>query len=240
MNFKTFLLQENRTTTVDLSKAVEIYKTHCNKCDIDHPFMRASRSVFDYRIYNTRNSHRKLKGENYASTTVIDHLMKKEYGDKAPLRKEAILFTNKDTENHLKYFGNEVYYVFPYNDTLIGYIENKDYNYARWISGLDLLLTNENGIDRENSTYDELIDYIDRMSPEKIAEYSLRFDIESIEATRNATSEFIDKVLNLKTLKIGTCYNNAHFDKQYELWCSDDALLIHSKLYDEFKKLVND
>lgn len=137
MNFTEFLIQESKLTntyktSIDLDKALELVNTKCSDTKFERPLIRGMRGSDDAYIFEGQNgSRRSITKTNY-NTVILDTVIK-ELDDKYPLRSASVICTTLDDIDSTDRFGNDKYVIFPYNDTIIGYLtKSTDLNYTKF------------------------------------------------------------------------------------------------------------
>ena len=153
MEFKKFLLENtsdgNYKIDIDEEEALRLIKTHCSKVDVEAPFWRGmSKQYNNFYILDAERGSRvsatfKDSGNYY--NTILDHITKKE-NKSNPLRGKSIICANNANFKHALSFGRQTFAIFPYDDTIIGYIPKYDIWHCSIKFGekdIDLLSFNE-------------------------------------------------------------------------------------------------
>lgn len=133
MKFKDFLNEKEYSngqykTEISLEDAIHIIKTKCKKVDIHKPFWRGMKGGGnDAYIFKGENGNRKSSDLDFGNyyTVILDHFIKKQ-NPRNPLRSASIICANTANYKHIKHFGNNRYAIFPYDTTIVGYVNGAD------------------------------------------------------------------------------------------------------------------
>ena len=245
MTFIEFL-NEDRRTNLSLEEAVKIFKEKCSHANLDRPFIRNARSYNLFSVVTAKGNVRTRQSVNNLSKVIVDKLMKDKYGKDAPLRSEATIFaTNKAIHTFL--FGGQEYYVFPFNDTDVAYIESEDFNYSGEVdSGVYNLLNTCRILHRSVESYADVIAHFKKEfgTVENMIEkmqsffnkFANKYDVNKIKTFE----DFVDQSHNLDLLKIHVVKGGDKIDqsKKYECWASGPCLVVHKSVFKEFKKII--
>lgn len=133
MDFRKFLLENvsdgKYKVEIDEEEAIKLIKTYCSKVDIEAPFWRGmSKQSNNFYIFEAENGNRvsaSMSDSGNYYNAIIDHVIKDE-NKSYPLRGKSIICGNNANFKHALSFGRQMFAIFPYDDTTIGYLPTFD------------------------------------------------------------------------------------------------------------------
>lgn len=184
MNFSDFLYEstDSYKKTIDLDKAFKLIKSNCDNTKNKEPLIRGMRGTDDAYIFEGQNgSRRSITKTNY-NTIILDTVIK-ELNPKYPLRSASVICTTIDDIDATDRFGADKYVIFPYNDTIIGYLtKSGDLNYTRFdvndVSYSNAML--RNALSRakiSDSSFNEIVNGIEKVLTDKTETFELLHNI---------------------------------------------------------------
>ena len=135
MNFSDFLMTESESTyktDISLEDALELIKTKCNDTNMKNPLVRGMRGTNDAYIFEGQKGNRRSITRTNFNTVILDEIIK-ELNPKYPLRSSSVICTTMEDIDSTERFGDNIYVIFPYDDTIIGYLtKSMDLNYTKF------------------------------------------------------------------------------------------------------------
>lgn len=216
---------------IDMKSAIEILKTKCKKYDPDHPIMRGmsgnSRSMFG--IIEGEKGGRKSQNTSNQYTVILDNLIASE-NSKYPLRSKSIICSTIKT--YASRYG-DLYYIIPYDDTIIGVVDDKDIWYIEL--GDDYSVKDMNDLFKRanigDSSFSQIVSDLKKLDPEK---YTKEF--ESFFGKQSDVENGIKKAYDLNKLRFKFTTQDKLSNAGSELWISGKCLVISSTVYDSLIK----
>lgn len=250
MNFLTFLNESSYRTTLTQLEAVELVKTKCKNIDLDHYIIRGANNTGGYYILEGQKGERKSR-QNYSNgnyyTILIDHFIKKNKTN-LPLRSASVICTNIKNKRQAKIFGDNMYVILPYDDTIIGCVNKPDiwmtetsigdtFNDLEQFNSLFLKC----GID--STSYKSIVKDIKHIidthdistSPSHIDELVKIFLNDS-----NNVEKFLEHAYSAKNLEFTSIKSNQinTVENKCEFWIGGPCVAILIDRWDEFKELL--
>lgn len=235
MKYKDFI-NEERKTEMSFETAAQTYLKYCNNTPLDKVFVRGSSSVINMFVNDPMHSKRESESGNTLAMITVDHLMKQKYPTNTPLRQQGMIMATQASIRHARKFNSNIFYIIPFNDTKLAYIEDKDFNYQTKI--------------RRSAAFMKLINYDDFASYAELIKLFEKHvgDVENLIKKlelghlykSKSYDEFFKDYFNFKEIGIEAVDNSTKIDQkgEYEVWTSGKCLLIHEKNWHEFLEYV--
>lgn len=254
MKFAAFLLESTVSngqykTPITEEKALELIKENCSK--VKNPFYRGMKKQ-DSKFYifqgdkGSRVSSTHKESGNYYNTLMDKFIQEK--GANLPLRTKSIICANQANYDHIENFGNQQFVVFPYDDTVIGYLPVFDIWHCKLNLGtrpIEFLDFNEllSDVDGINSLdYDKLINDIKLViSDDYIAPNGLARTSSKILKSYFKDGD-VEDILRKAFNEIGFFFGDASKDddQEREVWIGGPCVAIELNTYYKLKNKIKD
>lgn len=225
MDFLTFLNESSYRTTITQAEAIELVKKHCSHIDKDNYIIRGANNTGQYYIFEgqkgNRESRNKDSNGNYY-TVMIDHFIKKTKSN-LPLRSASIICTNISNKRQAKIFGDNMYVILPYDDTIIGCVNKPDIWMTKTSIGDDF-----GDLEQYNTLFLEC--NIDSSSYESIVR-DIKHIIENINDNSSSQEEFVAELFKHDVNNVEKYLSYTYDPKQLNFTTikSNEISKIHSK-----------
>lgn len=241
MKYQEYLLLEKRSETINLEKAVDVYLSNCQNTPLNNYFVRAVKHAYDYVISNNGESEtlRQSKSGDIISMLAVDHYMKKLVPNNTPLRQKALIMATQGNMKHLDkgMFGDERYYVIPYDGIPLAYCYYSDFNFSRKI--YEPAQQIQKYVDKDQiKTFDNIIDKLNHQTLITPVELAKECDLSG---SFSSFEDVLDKLYNFEEMDIHVTddSNNLSRRAKFEVWTSGKCLLINAKNWNTFVYEVN-
>lgn len=227
MNFIQFLNEKYKENLTE-EEFRKILKEKCSKYDYEAPIWRGMSNSGDFVKVTGKDGFRQSANTSNHYTILIDHFTK----EGNPLRSKSIICSTEHT--YAKNYGAEVYAIIPYDDTIIGVVNNPDIwdvkvdfnsGYREEIDELNNLYTKKGIKDTSYETIKNGIIKLIEKGDEEIIEI-FGDDISVID--RELKDAYSPEFLNF------TYMTNKEYYKYYgnsELWISGPCIAVKKELY---------
>ena len=246
MKFVDFLNESSENVykkKIDEDTALDLVKNHCNNIDFMLPFIRGMNGDDDFYLLEGRHGGRNSVTNSNMLLKIVDKLIVDEYPGKNVLIANSILFATNANARHTRQFGENRYYILPYNDADLLYTSKTyDFNY---MDAADHTLSwfkeslEEAGIAARS--YESIIDGLQKIVDNKNVDEKLPESLYDKLISYNNIDESLKKMLDFDVIgiKLG---NNKTVDqsKRAEVWTGDKVIAIKAGVYNDFyKKLID-
>lgn len=236
MKFSTFLLEQNTGTYKNKEltgeEALDLFNKHCKNMDFTKPFWRGMRGMVPAYILRGRDGKRVSVDLSNHYTKIIDHMID-EYGKADyPKRSESIICITNNGRGTTKKFGDDVYAIFPYDDSVIGICPSDDiwgtyYTLNDTSYSILTLNTLYKANDIDDGSYKDIIDGLTKFMADESNIGNELYDIyDGLDIEDTFKKIYYDQFDFVKSNKM--TYNDN------ELWISDHCIAIK---YNEWVKL---
>lgn len=130
MKFKEFLNENsysdgNYKQLITIDEAKKLLNTHCKNMDFNEPYWRGmSNGASSYILEGSKGNRKSINTSNHYTIIIDDILQSKDKN--YPLRSKSIICANNYNLNTAVQFGEKVYAIFPYDNTIIGATSKED------------------------------------------------------------------------------------------------------------------
>lgn len=249
MNFNAFL-KESYKDEISEDEALAIFTTHCKNAKFRYPIIRGMRGTSNFYTFEGNKGNRSTLSLGYFHNIFIDENIKLNNID-CPLRSKSIIGVSGNTPHSIKtakYFGDNLYVVFPYDNTVIGvsrYDDLLDSKFKQSISD-DFETINEFSSfmkdaifgkfvlpDKVYTTMDQVIEDIFDLC-ERDEDSEIINNVKKIfgEDSKLEIKNKLLKLFSLENIDVKTIFNDEIKDNlEKEMWVGGKCLAIKYELY---------